>query len=131
MNPRLDIACNDPDTGLFEGRAWMIQMGSAIELGANDFRGPQMRVHDDFISIAGKRWPVLASKDWFGNWCWNRYEITADTAVDFLVWAQRRGFWSIEQAEDRIFNLWSNGHLAEAAHRDFLLRYLAKPSTYR
>jgi hypothetical protein len=128
VNPRVDIACNDPDNGLFEGRAWMIQVGS-LELGANDFRGPKMRELPDSIVIAGKHWPITGSQEWVGNWCWNRYEMEIDTLVDFLIWAHRRDFWSIDQGEERIYNLWQRRDNALAESRDFLARYFAKPST--
>lgn len=127
---RVDICCNDPDNGLFDGRAAAIQLAD-LELAASDFRGPSMRLRDNRIVIAGKHWPFERSKDWFGNWCWNAYWMPLVRAVELLIWAHGRGFWDVEQAEARIYNMWRlDRSLDTHDDRAFLERYFGKPSTW-
>jgi hypothetical protein len=126
---RIEICCNDPDNGLFEGRAMSMQVGD-LELMSRDWRGPKLRETADSIVIAGTPWPITASKEWFGNWCWNAYWLREDVIADFLIWAHRRDFWQVACAEERVFNLWKRPPGTLSGHRDFLARYFAKPSTY-
>jgi hypothetical protein len=129
MSGRVEICCNDPDNGSFDGRAMAMQIGD-LELMSRDWRGPKLRETPEGIVIAGKHWPTVRSKEWFGNWCWNAYWLPEGIIADFLIWAHRRDFWQVDQAEERVFNLWQRPPGTLAEHRDFLARYFAKPSTY-
>lgn len=113
MRIRVDFACNDPDNGLFDGRAEMVQIGDLIELTARR-AAPTFRVLDDgTISLAGKRWPISRSKDWVGNWCWNGYWLSAADAAAFLIWLHGRGLFHCDQAETRLFNAWRREALTD------------------
>jgi hypothetical protein len=129
-NVRLDICCNDPANGIFDGRAAAIQLAD-LELAASDMRGPKMRDEGGEIIIAGKHFAYDRCKEWFGNWCWNAYWMPLERAVDFLLWARRRGFWDVEQGEERIFNLWKHPDpTLLSGSRDFLERWFGKPPTW-
>ncbi|WP_303763543.1 hypothetical protein [Sphingobium yanoikuyae] len=110
MRIGIDIACNDPDNGLFDGRARAIHVDmpgdTLMELAASDMVGPRMREVDFGIAISNKHWPVLGSAYGVGNWCWNRYWMSVETAVDFLAWTHQRGRFDVEQAEERLFAAW-------------------------
>lgn len=112
MNIAIDIACNDPDNGLFAGRAAAIQLpvtgDTLMELAASDMAGPRMREEDGHIVISNRKWPIVASKDWVGNWVWNRYWMELDVAVAFIAWVHSRRRFSVEQAEERLYNAWQS-----------------------
>jgi hypothetical protein len=99
---RIDFACNDPDNGNFAGRVAQIHVGDALELVARNwnilsFNGcPRFRVDRRFIVLSGKRWPIVQSVDWYGNWCWNAYWFEPDVAADFLVWLRGRDLFQCE-----------------------------------
>lgn len=130
--PQLDVACNDPANGVFAHRAPMLGMGCA-EFEARDlFNGPrfvELWGDKSFIRLAGKKWPVSGSKEWVGNWCWNRYAIGDATRtsgwwmVDFLKWLRGRRLFSCNTAESEFFD-WFNSdaeipdsHLHELIYR--------------
>jgi hypothetical protein len=121
---KIDLACNDPDNGLFWDRVEQINIGELLVLSALR-TPPTLRELPGAIRLAGKRWPVLGSKDWVGNWCWNRYVLDLDVAADFLVWLHGRRLFNCDQAETRLFNLW---RLPEPLPREFVHRQLGKPS---
>lgn len=111
MRIAIDIACNDPDNGLFAGRAAAIELPSGdtlMELAASDMAGPRMREAADHIAISNRKWPIVASKDWVGNWVWNRYWMELDQAVAFFAWVHSTGRFDVEQAEERLFNAWQS-----------------------
>lgn len=86
----LDVCCNDPDTGNFDGRAYGLSLG-CIELEPRR-TPPRFVLTDKGFRLAGKEWPVTASKDWYGNWCWNRYRIS-DGKTEYAVMLARFMFW--------------------------------------
>lgn len=88
---RIDICCNDPDNGLFDGRCASIALeSSALDLCAQTVRAPKLRVTADAIFVSGRRYEVLQSKDWLGNWAWNAYWLPLDQALDLLLWTKTR-----------------------------------------
>src|SRR5579875_3760956 len=90
---RLDIACNDADSGLFAGRAQMIELPDGLmELEARHYdRAPTfLEVSNSTFRLAGKRWPFVRSKEWVGNWCWNAYWLEEPVARAFLIWLHGR-----------------------------------------
>jgi hypothetical protein len=130
MNVRVDICCNDPDNGIFDGRAAAIQLGGdgLLELAAKNFEGPRLTLLDglDRIRIAGKHWPITATRDYIGNWCWNGYWMRPAVAVDFLTWLHGRHIFSVEQAEEWIFNMWMNPAPFSADDRRFLATFVQR-----
>jgi hypothetical protein len=110
---RIDMACNDPDNGLFAGRVAMIHLpDQLLELTANEwnilsFRGcPRLREEPGAIILSGKRWPIVRAKEWYGNWCWNAYWMQPQAAKQFLVWLHGRGLFHCETGETWACELW-------------------------
>jgi len=100
----LDVACNDPDNGLFAYRADTLNINGAAEFEAC--------VHCSFrerpkgFMLSGKFWSVSRSAEWVGNWCWNRYYL--NDPITFVYWLKNRGlFRCIEGQSD--FCDWFNG----------------------
>lgn len=104
----IDMACNDPDNGIFAGRVEQISVGSSfLELTA--LRDPSPRLVElagGRIRLAGRIFPITGSAEWVGNWCWNRYWFALDDAVRLIVWLHRRRFFHCDEGEERLFNLW-------------------------
>lgn len=115
----LDVACNDPDSGLFAYVAPQLQIGEA-EFGC--LRSPPRFVEglegrywprSDF-RLAGRRWAYSSSKDWVGNWCWNRYALahlnmTPRWALTyFVIWLRGRKLYSCDCGPSGFFH-WFNG----------------------
>ena len=111
--PILHVACNDPDNGLFSGRASMLQIGNA-ELELRSWHEPKFFEFDDTIRLAGKKWPIEDRKDWLGNWCWNAYRIGDGTRtigwwmVDFATWLRGRNLFRCTHGPSDFYD-WFNG----------------------
>lgn len=76
MAIRIDVACNDPDNGNFIGKFHMLQVTAGDD--DMEFEGPLYQsdgitfsVKDGRARFGRIRVPILQSKDWVGNWCWN------------------------------------------------------------
>lgn len=133
MLARIEMSCNNPDNGNFSGFVAAIQVGT-LELMSNSWwlpsrPGPRLKVEANRFRLAGKWWPYVESKEYFGNWCWDAFWVEPNICVDFLVWLHGRRLMQIEAGEQRVFNLWHRDAPLDDA-RDFLSRYFAKPSTY-
>lgn len=105
----LDFACNDPDNGLFSGRVDGIQLYAEdpiFELEARRETGPRLSVSDGSIRLAGKSWPISSSKEWVGNWCWNRYAFPLERAADFLIWLHARKLFALTCGDSRLYDAW-------------------------
>lgn len=127
---RVDIACNDPDSGIFAGVAEQIQIGQElIELEAVHVRAPRFVDLGGTFRLAGKVWPYQSSKEWIGNWCWNAYWLRIETAVEFLVWLQHGGLFHCTMGEDRIFEMWNAPVRLQAEDREYLARVLSDPAS--
>lgn len=118
----LDVACNDPDNGVFSGRAMQLNIGTA-ELEAKDFeRGYAFAELDGAIRLAGKRWQIESAKEWVGNWCWNRYLLAKrDLTVrwyltEFVTWLRARDLFHCSVATSDFYD-WFNGN-ARLAPKD-------------
>ena len=117
----LDVCCNHPDNGLFEGRAHGLQIGDAELEPSRYGRPPTFAIEADHIRLAGKRWRFESSKDWVGNWCWNRYllarrEITPRWyLVDFVTWLRGRGLFRCTTAPSEFFEWFNDGGSASPA----------------
>ena len=135
MRVRIDIACNNPDNGVFAHRAEQIQLpddlGEFMAHGFYENRAPRLVEMDGAIRLAGKRWPITGSKEWVGNWCWNAYWLELSVAADFVVWLHRRKLYSIDQGESRLFEMWRKTTLFDAQDRAFIERLLAKASLHQ
>lgn len=116
----LHICCNDAVDGLFMHRAEAINIGS-IELEATSWPPPKFRDDGESICLSGKSWPVLASVDWVGNWCWNGYRLGDGKRaprwwlVDFVKWLRGRGLFEITSGPEKIFEWWRRERLLSDA----------------
>lgn len=97
----IDIACNDPDNGLFAGRAGIIMIGDDyIELESDNchersYNGGYRftELPDGSIRLHRRRFEVVSSKELFGNWCWNRYWLDRTEAKRFILTLRESGRW--------------------------------------
>ncbi len=100
----LDVACNDPDNGIFAGRATMLQIGIAEFSASNFGAGYAFNEINGAIRLAGKKFPVQSSKNCVGNWCWNRYMLGTEKGMqtprwwltDFVIWLRGRGIFQCD-----------------------------------
>lgn len=123
---RVDICCNDPDNGAFAGRAAAIQVYDLLELTANDMLGPRFRECCDRVVLSGRHFKITGSKEYFGNWCWNAYWMSVETAVNLLASVHARGKFNPDLGESRIFSMWKRKAGWDASDREFLGRQIAK-----
>lgn len=113
-----DIACNDPDNGLFAGRTNMIQYrwgNEYIELESRNWEGFTFSEGDGWIRLHRRKFAVVETKGWVGNWCWDAYRMRRGEAKRFLGMLKSSGNWSCTQGPSRWFD-WFNG--PELIHHD-------------
>lgn len=113
-----DIACNDPDNGVFAGIANMIQYRCGdeyIELESRNWEGFTFSRGDGWIRIHRRRFAVIQSKGWVGNWCWDGFQMRRTEAKRFLSTLKSSGDWHCVQGPSRWFE-WFNGPQPE--HHD-------------
>ncbi len=109
----LDVCCNDPDNGLFAHKAERLQLG-ICEFEARRDPAPRFVLLDNKTKfrLAGKVWPIDRSKDWYGNWCWNRYVIWERGKtpgwwmVDFLKWLRGRELYDMDTGTSDLYRWW-------------------------
>lgn len=109
----LQVACNDPTTGDLAGRAPMLRIGGCeFEALTWPDAGPRFVELDGAVRLAGKSWPALGRKSWFGNRCWNAY-LLGDTRktprwwmTEFLIWLRRRELYSLTCGPGTLFEWW-------------------------
>lgn len=115
---RLDVACNDPDNGLFAGRAEQLEVETwdkhRIELDARG-RAPSFTEVPRGIRLHRRVWPVLESKDWYGNWCWNAYWLAPDDLLGLLSFSHSTNLFHCTCAPSGLFENWNDG---QAFNRD-------------
>lgn len=124
----LHIACNDPDNGLFCGRAEKIEIGM-LEFEPKSYgKSPRLREERDCIVLSGKRWPICFSKDWVGNWCWNAYALgdakTTETwaLVPFVVWLRKRALFDLTCGTSEFWSWWHDTKVIPSADIHHMLR---------
>jgi hypothetical protein len=112
------MACNDPDNGDFTGRVCQISLpDSMLYLTARAWSITSMRgcpkLNDNWQSVgtpefrfAGKRWPFFKRRSWVGNWCWDSFSMTTDTATEFLIWLHRRDLFQCEGGWTEMADAW-------------------------
>ena len=87
----LDFACNDHRNGMFQG--WF---ESAVIEGAHiELEGPRIRiteVSNRVLRVGRITLPIIGSRDWVGNWCWNGYTLKPTYAVTVLNYLRKRGY---------------------------------------
>ena len=119
------LCCNDPDNGHFSERVWSLQIGYNMEFESRTWIswrqgpwGPRMRYLVDgdpsrplirAVSIAGRHFPVVYYKPWYGNWCWDLVHMPGAAVLELLNWPKFRKWFDITEGESRLFNYWKAG----------------------
>lgn len=108
---RLDVCCNDPDNGIFWHRAAGLQVeswdGEAVEL--EPLRSdPRFTEVNGGIRLCRREWPVLASKEWFGNWCWNAYWLAPSIMLDLLNTVKRSKLFHCGCGPSQLYDNWND-----------------------
>ncbi len=123
---RIDIACNDADNGSFASRCLMFHLPSfPAEFESRDFVGPRMRELPGCIRVSRRAFPIKASKEWIGNWCWNAYWMAPDVAARFVIEMHRIGrFQCVSETQvdgDFYFRDWDSTWSMDAHAVEWLL----------
>ena len=115
------FACNDPDNGVFDGRVALAQYGD-IELEAPNWEGFAFTVGDDWIRIHRRKFRFIASKDWYGNWCWNVYRLPRPEAKRLIATLRENG-WRCTQGPCRLYDWWNGeGHFTPYPPKQLYVR---------
>ena len=98
----VDFACNDPDNGLFAGKVWQVTInGNTVESpNGQEYAFTEM---DGAIRIHRRKFAFSASKEWVGNWCWNRYWMSVAEA-NRLTRHLRDNGWRCTEGEHRFYS---------------------------
>lgn len=109
----LDVACNNPDNGLFNYEAPMLSIGDA-EFECKGAAPRFVELENRRFRIAGKVWMYYSSQGSVGNWCWDRYQLCAGpiptpswSLVEFCKWLRRRDLYQLTTGPDDFFE-WFN-----------------------
>ena len=109
----IDFACNDPDNGLFNGRAGSAMYGD-VEIEApvwEGYRFTELSMESDFaIRLHRMTFKVDGKREWVGNWCWNRYFLLRSD-MKRLLFCMRRNGWRVTCGPSHFFYWW-NGERA-------------------
>jgi len=126
----VDVACNDPDNGLFAGRAEQISIGyDLLELEPRR-AAPRFVEMTNGFRLAGKQWHSPEAKYGVGNWCWNGYWMKTKHVAHFLSWLHGRRLFSVSSGESRLFNMWQSEKPFDDSDREFIWRLISKPSSH-
>lgn len=98
----LAIACNDYRHGVCDGlcRAIALAEGMLTLESPYDDRHLRFGLACD-VRVRGRRhlvlgarrcWPIIGSRRWVGNWCWNAYLMSAADAADMLNFVASKGY---------------------------------------
>lgn len=90
----IDIACNDPDNGLFAGRAVMAQWRDMEFECDNWLRGYTFTETSKGFRLHRQEFHVVKSQECVGNWCWNRYWLHPLETKRFIRMLKASGRWS-------------------------------------
>jgi hypothetical protein len=92
-----DVACNDPDNGVFDGKTHAITYrmwdGEYVELEADDWNGYAFTEIAGGIRLHRRVFSIEGSKDWVGNWCWNGYKLSRTQAKRLIGTLRESGRW--------------------------------------
>lgn len=109
---RLDVACNDPDNGIFAHCAEQLQVdtwdGESIEFESLRDPAPRFAELAGSIRLCRRTWPIIASKEWYGNWCWNAYWLMPSVAVALLAAVKRAGQFSCDCGPSQLYDNWND-----------------------
>lgn len=102
----IDFACNNPDNGLFAGRAGMAMYGD-IEIESPDpYGGYSFTELDGSIRLHRRKFVYRSAREWVGNWCWNRYFLRRGEMKRLLMTLRANG-WRVTCGPSRFFDWWN------------------------
>ncbi|MEM7196698.1 MAG: hypothetical protein AAF402_17365 [Pseudomonadota bacterium] len=102
------LCCNDPDNGNFTGRIEAIEIGPNLSLYAAT-HAPRLVYLDRKIRISGQTFEIVSHKEWYGNWCWDFVRMPGADVIRLMNFLNPKGWLSVDEAEERLYNLWSAG----------------------
>jgi hypothetical protein len=109
---RLDVCCNDPDNGIFAGRAEALQVetwdGESIEFMSARAPAPRFSELTGAIRLCRRNWPILAAKGGYGNWCWNAYWLQPSGLVELLATVKRAGQFHLDCGPTDLYENWND-----------------------
>src|SRR5882762_2037022 len=107
---RLDVCCNYPDNGLFAHCVEQLQVstwdGEHLELAAVR-RAPRFTEVAGGVRFLRRVWPTLASKEWYGNWCWNAYWLDPSLIVKLLAETKRSRLFHCDCGPSQLIDNWN------------------------
>lgn len=102
----IDFACNNPDNGMFAGRAAMASYGD-VEIEAPNFvTGYKFTATATHIRVHRRDFAIYDTREWVGNWCWNRYWLRRPHAKALLLTLRENG-WHVSCGPTRFFDWWN------------------------
>ena len=104
----LDVACNNPDNGIFMGVAPQLQIGWAEFEAKGNY--PRFVETKKGFRLAGKNFADFGSDDWVGNWCWNRYKLKVNELIRFVKWLRGRELYQCVLSSDE-FSSWFESNI--------------------
>lgn len=120
---RIDVACNDPDNGLFAHKAVMFAIHEPV-FSLSTRRGEALRFVEKsgHVRICRRDWPVRRSREWVGNWCWNSYWFPWSIGIGLLAAIHKTDKYGCDEAASSLYDLWEAG----AFDRDTFAACLAR-----
>ena len=103
---RIGVAVNDPDNGTFTGRCEVLEFECDL-LYIADFN-VAFRVDGNRVKLCRRWFPILYYGTWVGNWCWDAFSVTCETAADIANYLRTFG-GSPEQGCEELWDLWESG----------------------
>jgi hypothetical protein len=116
---RIDVACNDPDTGIFCGRAMQVSYrgndlepdawgeGYAFTVEWPQPRPSRFRIHRKWFHFERSQYGV-------GNWCWDAFWMKPREAKRLLRHLKASGKWSCTSGLVRFSN-WFDARAQETS----------------
>ena len=116
---RFDVCCNDPDNGLFAHIAEQLEVttwdGADLQLECVRERAPRFAELPGHVRLMRRKWPILASKEWYGNWCWNAYWLEPPVLVGLLAAVKASEMFHCCEGPSQLYDNWNDpGTIDEA-----------------
>lgn len=118
----VSFACNDPDNGVFAGRASGCHFdnlgGDMVEFDHDDFiDGCAFSIDDVMLKfkVGNAAFPYMRRINWYGNWCWDGFVMKRPQGIRLLQYLNRkRDDWHCTGGAVRILD-WLDRRAAVAA----------------
>jgi len=92
----VEVCCNNPDNGLFDGKATAIRFGnSELCYEAVNWKGVKFTDTGKSIRLHGKVFPYSDMNEWVGNWCWNSYKLDRAVANKLYDAITKSNMWVV------------------------------------